>query len=81
WTGPDELWLARQGALERYRWDGLSMSLRERVGAAQGMPAVSMGGLALGRHGQVWATTPRGLVCWKGSERRLRLYGERDGLP
>ena len=28
WTGPDELWLARQGALERYRWDGLSMSLR-----------------------------------------------------
>ncbi|MCC7632669.1 hybrid sensor histidine kinase/response regulator [Stenotrophomonas rhizophila] len=81
WTGPDELWLARHGALERYRWDGLSMTLRERVGAAQGLPAVSMGGLVVGRHGQVWATTPRGLVCWHGRERRLRVYGERDGLP
>ena len=40
-----------------------------------------MGGLALGRTAQVWATTPRGLICWHGTERRLRLYGERDGLP
>ncbi len=81
WTGPDELWLARHGALERYHWDGLSMTLRERVGAAQGLPAVSMGGVVVGRQGQVWATTPRGLVCWHGHERRLRIYGERDGLP
>ena len=81
WTGPNEVWLARQGALERYGWDGLTMSLRERIGAAQGMPAISMGGLALGKHGQVWATTPRGLIRWHPDERRLRLYDERDGLP
>jgi signal transduction histidine kinase/CheY-like chemotaxis protein/streptogramin lyase len=81
WAGPDELWMARDGSLERYRWDGLSMTLRERVGAAQGVPPVSMGGVMLGRNGQVWATTPRGLVCWHSTERRLRLYGERDGLP
>ena len=81
WTSPNELWLARNGALERYSWDGLSMTLRERVGAAQGLPAVSMGGVVTGRQGQVWATTPRGLVRWDGAQRRLRVYGERDGLP
>jgi signal transduction histidine kinase/CheY-like chemotaxis protein/streptogramin lyase len=81
WTGADELWLARSGALERYRWDGLSMTLRERVGSAEGVPPVSMGGLVIGRQGQVWATTPRGLLSWQGKQRQLRLYGERDGLP
>ncbi|WP_315386707.1 ATP-binding protein [uncultured Stenotrophomonas sp.] len=81
WISPEEAWLARKGSLERYRWDGLSMTLRERVGAAQGMPPVSIGGLAMGADGQVWATTPRGLVSWHPREHRLRVYGERDGLP
>ncbi len=81
WIAPDELWLARDGALERYRWDGLSMTLRERVGAAEGVPPVSMGGLVTGAQGQVWATTPRGLVRWDRAQRQLRVYGERDGLP
>ncbi|WP_145479556.1 hybrid sensor histidine kinase/response regulator [Stenotrophomonas rhizophila] len=81
WISPEEAWLARRGSLERYRWDGLSMTLRERVGAAQGMPPVSIGGLARGADGQVWATTPRGLVSWHPLDRRLRVYGERDGLP
>ncbi|WP_313456593.1 ATP-binding protein [Stenotrophomonas sp.] len=81
WVNEAEVWMARSGALERYQWDGLSMTLRERVGAAQGMPPVSIGGLALGKAGQVWATTPRGLVSWLPHERRLRLYNERDGLP
>ncbi|WP_425533129.1 ATP-binding protein [Stenotrophomonas rhizophila] len=81
WTSPSEVWMARNGALERYGWDGLSMTLRERVGAAQGLPAVSMGGVVTGRQGVVWATTPRGLVRWDGAQHRLRVYGERDGLP
>ncbi len=81
WIDANEAWLARSGALERYRWDGLSMTLRERVGAVQGMPPASIGGLMLGSAGQVWATTPRGLVRWHPGERRLRLYNERDGLP
>jgi signal transduction histidine kinase/streptogramin lyase/ActR/RegA family two-component response regulator len=81
WVDDDEVWLGRRGSLERYRWDGLSMTLRERVGASQGMPPVSIGGVVLGRGGQVWATTPRGLVRWHPQTRRLRLYNERDGLP
>ncbi len=81
WAAADSVWLARQGALERYHWDGLGFTLRERVDAAQGVPAVSMGGLVLGDRGEVWATTPRGLLRWQPGERQLRIYGERDGLP
>ena len=81
WGDPGEVWLARQGALERYRWDGRRMTLRERVDARQGVPPVSMGGLVMGTQGQVWATTPRGLLSWHGAQQRLRLFGERDGLP
>lgn len=81
WAAPDTAWLARQGALERYHWDGLGFTLREKVDATQGVPAVSMGGLVLGRDGEVWATTPRGLLRWQPRDRQLRIYGERDGLP
>ena len=81
WLDGEQVWLGRRGSLERYSWDGLSMTLRERVGATQGMPPVSIGGVVLGKGGQVWATTPRGLVCWTPQTRRLRLYNERDGLP
>ncbi|MCW4454977.1 ATP-binding protein [Flavobacterium sp. MXW15] len=80
--GPrDDVWLARQGALERYRRDGGQLLLEERVDTAQGVPAVAIGGLVPGSHGQVWATTPRGLLSWQPETRALRLHGERDGLP
>ena len=80
WEGRQYLWLARMGALERYRWDGMSLSLVERIGAAQGVPPVTMGGLVVARSGQVWATTPRGLLRWDPQQRRLRVHDERDGL-
>ena len=81
WDGGRFLWLARMGALERYRWDGAALSLVERVDAAQGVPPVSMGGLVVARSGPVWATTPRGLLRWDPHQRRLRRHDERDGLP
>ncbi|KAF1016093.1 MAG: hypothetical protein GAK31_01577 [Stenotrophomonas maltophilia] len=81
WRSPTSLWLARQGAFERYDWDGLSLQLRERIGAAQGVPAISMGGLALASDGKLWATTPRGLLRWDPASRSLRQFNERDGLP
>jgi len=81
WVSPTRLWLARQGALERYDWDGLSLSLREQVGADAGMPPVSIGGIVPGREGQVWATSPRGLLRWDPAQRYVRIYTERDGLP
>lgn len=81
WEGRQSLWLARMGALERYRWDGTALSLVERIGAAQGVPPVSMGGLVVARSGQVWATSPRGLLRWDPQQRRLRIHDEGDGLP
>ncbi|MBA8683396.1 hybrid sensor histidine kinase/response regulator [Stenotrophomonas tumulicola] len=81
WQSASSLWLARQGAFERYDWDGLSLTLREQVGAAQGVPPVSMGGLVPAANGEVWATSPRGLLRWDPQRRQLRIYSERDGLP
>ncbi len=81
WVDPQTVWLARVGALERYEWDGLQLRLRERVGAAQGVPPVSMGGLVIGADGRLWATTPRGLLRWDGERRQVTLFNERHGLP
>ena len=81
WIDPQQAWVARQGALERYRWDGMSLALVERIDGAAGVPPVSMGGLALAADGRLWATTPRGLLRWDPKRRRLQLFNERDGLP
>lgn len=80
WIDPRQMWIARQGAFERYQWDGLSLRLIQRVDAGAGVPPVSMGGLALAANGQLWATTPRGLLRWDPKQRRLQIFNERDGL-
>lgn len=80
WIDPRQMWIARQGAFERYQWDGLSLRLIQRVDASAGVPPVSMGGLALAGNGQLWATTPRGLLRWDPKQRRLQIFNERDGL-
>ncbi|QDY48281.1 hybrid sensor histidine kinase/response regulator [Stenotrophomonas maltophilia] len=81
WVDPQQLWLARQGALERYQWDGMSLRLIQRIDGSAGVPSVSMGGLALAEDGRLWATTPRGLLRWDPKTRRLQQFNERDGLP
>ena len=75
------VWLARDGALEHYRREGDRLVLQQRLGNAEGVPAVMMGGLVLGCSGQLWATTPRGLLLWQPGARRVRLLGGADGLP
>ncbi|MDX2298232.1 MAG: two-component regulator propeller domain-containing protein [Xanthomonadaceae bacterium] len=79
---PDgSVWLALLGALQRYRWDGVRLHLQQRVDDRDGFPAVAPGGVLVGRAGEVWATTTRGLVRYSPSNNRLRLYGLRAGLP
>ena len=80
WIDPQQLWLARQGALERYQWDGMSLHLVQRIDGGSGVPPVSMGGLALADDGRLWATTPRGLLRWDPKARRLQQFNERVGL-
>lgn len=75
------LWLHRQSALERYRWDGHVLALQARVDARQGLPEVDAGGVLVDAAGDVWVTSPRGLLRYDPRRRRVRVYGVRDGLP
>lgn len=49
WIDPQQLWLARQGAFERYQWDGMSLRLIQRIDGSAGVPPVTMGGAGAGR--------------------------------
>ena len=80
-TADGQVWLAREGALERYRRQGDRFELLQRLDADDGVPAVAMGGLVLGCSGQLWATTPRGLLLWRSGMGQVQLLGDRDGLP
>lgn len=77
----DTVWLARLGALESFHWDGVQLERRLRVDQAQGFPAVAPGGVLIGKAGEVWAPTARGLLRYSPASETLRLYGLRAGLP
>ncbi|MBB1472761.1 response regulator [Luteimonas sp. MC1782] len=75
------IWLAGNGVLSVYRWDGASLHHLDTVDAAQGLPTVAPGGVLVDDAGVVWMTTARGLVRFDPVTRRVRVYGVRDGLP
>lgn len=75
----DLLWLAGDGHIGRYHWRGNAIELVDAVGPADGVPAVSLGGLLLADSGQLWATSSRGLLRWSG-EGDVQLFGISDGL-
>lgn len=74
------VWVAGDGVIDRYQWEGGKVVLQQRIGHAEGVPPVDIGGLLLGDSGQLWATTPRGLLRWNGGG-KVQMYGVRDGLP
>ncbi|WP_238382738.1 hybrid sensor histidine kinase/response regulator [Cognatilysobacter segetis] len=76
-----QAWLARHGAVERYRIDGAQLVRLDRLDAATGFPRLAPSGLAVDARGVVWATSVRGLVRVDPRTRRSRVYGVRDGLP
>ncbi|PPT77013.1 histidine kinase [Xanthomonas arboricola pv. populi] len=78
---PQEFWVGRPGALERYHWDGRQARLLKRVGREHGLPSTEIRGLALGGTDTVWATTSRGLFAYKSGKPQVRMFGQRDGLP
>lgn len=80
-AGDGSVWLALLGALEHYSWDGVQLERALRVDQHQGFPAVAPGGVLIGKAGEVWATTTRGLVRYSPDTGALRLYGLRAGLP
>lgn len=74
------LWLARSDRLQHYALhDGRARRL-DTVDAADGWPAVEVGGLETSADGRVWASTPRGLVVYDPQARRAHLYAATSGL-
>jgi signal transduction histidine kinase/ligand-binding sensor domain-containing protein len=78
--GNDQLWLQRLAGLERYRREGGGWKLVERIGRAQGMPAVGAAGMRMDLRHRLWIGTTRGLYCWDVAKRTLRHYGAQSGL-
>jgi signal transduction histidine kinase/CheY-like chemotaxis protein/sugar lactone lactonase YvrE len=75
------VWLARFGAIERYRAVGAALRREDRLDDATGFPRLAPSGLSVDARGIVWVTSVRGLVRADPSARRSRVYGVRDGLP
>lgn len=78
--GADTLWLQRLSGLEHYRRSGALWRLHDRVGAAQGIPAVEGSGLLIDRRHHVWLASLRGLFRWDPQRRHMRRFDLQDGL-
>ena len=80
-TPEGEVWVARLGFVERYALrDGVA-ELRERIGPAQGLPTVEVGGMLVDASGDLWFTSIRGIWHHDRDSGVLRRFGTRDGLP
>jgi signal transduction histidine kinase/CheY-like chemotaxis protein len=75
------VWTAGMGALSAWRWTGATLAHADTVGAAEGMPMLVPSGIAIDGAGTLWLPSVRGLIRYEPQQRRLRLYGVRDGLP
>lgn len=80
-AGPQTLWVARFGSLERYEWRNDALRLRERIGSEDGLPMTQVAGILAAGNDQLWLSTARGLLQYDGRNRRLRNFGMSDGLP
>ncbi len=80
-TPDGEVWVARLGFVERYALrDGVAEPV-ERIGQAQGLPAVEVGGMLVDTAGDLWFTSIRGVWHHDRDNGTLRRFGARDGLP
>jgi ligand-binding sensor domain-containing protein/signal transduction histidine kinase/ActR/RegA family two-component response regulator len=78
--GNDELWLQRLAGLEHYRRANGEWKLAERIGQAQGLPAIGAAGMRMDVRHRLWISTTRGLYCWDPAKRSVRHYGAQSGL-
>lgn len=76
-----DLWVARPGFIERHALEDGAAVLRTRIGRAQGLPTVEVGGMLVDADDDVWVTSSRGLWRYASDGGTLRQFGVRDGLP
>jgi signal transduction histidine kinase/CheY-like chemotaxis protein/sugar lactone lactonase YvrE len=77
----ENIWLARFGALESYRWDGAALKLESGIDTRNGFPALEPSGLVMDIKGCLWLTSLRGLIRVNPVDHSVRMYGVHDGLP
>jgi signal transduction histidine kinase/CheY-like chemotaxis protein len=74
------LWLHVAGALEHYRLAAGVAHRLDRIDAADGWPAQTVGGMAVDATGRLWVGSPRGLWRVDPVRRALRVFDAGDGL-
>ena len=75
------LWLHRLGALERHRVAASGLERIDTIDVDDGWPSMEARDLHIDADGNVWVSGFRGLWRVIPSTRRLRQYGDADGLP
>ncbi|WP_226468971.1 sensor histidine kinase [Luteimonas panaciterrae] len=80
-AGPHQLWLARRGAVETYRWDGRELALEYSLTHADGLPDVDIGDICISTKNRGWLATARGLWLYSPERDSLRMFGAGSGLP
>ncbi len=74
------LWVHTLGALERYEYRDGQATRKERIGAAEGWPTLSAGGMQVDARGRIWVTSARGIWQFDPATRAVRQFDTHDGL-
>ena len=78
---PDgSLWVHTLGALEHFDYRDGRAAHKEKIGAAEGWPTLSAGGMQVDRRGRVWVTSARGIWQFDPQTRAVRQFDTHDGL-
>lgn len=74
------VWLHDLAGLSRHRVEGDTLVEIDRIGPAEGLPAMRGGGLAVDAGGRVWVLAPGGIWRFDPATRAVRGFGRADGL-
>ena len=80
-TAAGTLWTASNAVLEHWQWNGDVLQRIAVLGAEHGVPAVAIHSMVIDLDGDVWLTSPRGLLRLRKDAARVELIDTRHGLP
>ena len=78
--GSRGFWVARDDALEHYRWDGHRAQRDRVVDVKQGWEAPVVNGMGIDASGRLWVFSQAGLWRFDPATDRLVKFGVQDGL-
>jgi len=78
--GDDTLWLFQDNQLQRFERKDGHWEHALSVSAADGLPALDVGGLRVDGSRRVWLSSPRGLYRWDPATAHIQHVGIQNGL-